>query len=1103
MTPPRLRVAVATTALAAALLTPVGVAATTVPATAEEPTRPEQSELLEAVGEKLLTVDFDGQDASVVRGAQVTVSGTVATVAQSSASRVARAADGVPASFTLAVTDVDGDVLATQEVTAGPDGSFSTTVPGSVTAGLPDGGERRVLGVRALDASYAGFAADDAGATAVEVLPRAAGLRIENSFVSSVGWVKPGERYPSRIILRNPTRRAVSGARVTVTGPRGTSFVGAAGPGSRSVRPGRITWRPGPVRPGATRVLVVQARAATTKALPTVVWRDLSTTARLASPGARTRVVSHGPKVIPPSESYDTARYGDRPFPVVPVQYVDRSYTADHSGGSLERVINARSLPGSTFNLFQEMSLGQLYPNGTVPSAGIATADFDYEPGFPLVRTEPGSVSTCTGVTFADLPADVLGSPLYPERITNGVYNLPGTTQYYGADGNGSAIIGSLTGIAALSQIDSGCGPTGKIVADAVALADPEIDYSDYDTDKDGVVDFFMGVFAGCGGNGSSQLGACTTEPTDLLPYDNVWPHSSSLEYYLNDPVTGLPGFATDDQLKDLQGRPLYWTNERYDAMTTKRTAHKVFVRVGPYNLNPETAIDKASVISHEYGHSLGLPDFYSTGGRETYGDWNLMAADKSQHMDAFSRQELGWVVPQVLPKGRRTTVRSFTDSKQDTGRIHWRTPGGKKYVLRNGRDGRVRNSLMYVAKLPGRQLLSPEKFDTGTGATKRHAWFSGSGNDFGCASDGGGRNLDISVPALAKLPAGSTVTLQFKSLFDIEWDYDYGYVLTSTDGGRTFAAQPSERGVPTTSTTNPNQNGCQATYSHGITGSSASYTDPLTVQADRTLGNAPASVFLTDTFDVSELAGADVPVLRFSYATDPGLARPGWFIDDVKITATTPGGGTKVLYRSDFESSGDPHDPHVFNGGCKADGPGGACTKGWQYVEAGAEADFDHAYYLEMRDRSGFDLAGRGQIDRDPIQFQPGLFMAYTDEAHGYGNAGTDDPPAQTPIDAVPEPGSTTPDLADAAFTDRQGRSSYSDFGRGHTDNYANPAETSTDPRYPDVANPWRFRFGCLAFRVLSMRGEGVGPERADGDLTGAVRFRLGRGCGRFDWGY
>ncbi len=100
----------------------------------------------------------------------------------------------------------------------------------------------------------------------------------------------------------------------------------------------------------------------------------------------------------------------------------------------------------------------------------------------------------------------------------------------------------------------------------------------------------------------------------------------------------------------------------------------KVFVRVGPYNVNPETAIDKASVISHEYGHSLGLPDFYSTGSRETYGDWNLMATDKSQNMDIFSRQELGWVVPEVLEPGTSRTVTGWTDSKQDTDAITWQT---------------------------------------------------------------------------------------------------------------------------------------------------------------------------------------------------------------------------------------------------------------------------------------------------------------------------------------------------------------------------------------------------------------------------------------------
>ena len=52
----------------------------------------------------------------------------------------------------------------------------------------------------------------------------------------------------------------------------------------------------------------------------------------------------------------------------------------------------------------------------------------------------------------------------------------------------------------------------------------------------------------------------------------------------------------------------------------------------------------------------------------------------------------------------------------------------------------------MYVAKLPGRQLLDPAVFDTGDAASQDHAWWSGSGNDFGCAPTGG-HNLDLVDP--------------------------------------------------------------------------------------------------------------------------------------------------------------------------------------------------------------------------------------------------------------------------------------------------------------------------------------------------------------------
>jgi len=417
--------------------------------------------------------------------------------------------------------------------------------------------------------------------------------------------------------------------------------------------------------------------------------------------------------------------------------------------------------------------------------------------------------------------------------------------------------------------------------------------------------------------------------------------------------------------------------------MTTTQTQWKVFVRVGPYNVNPETAIDAASVISHEYGHSLGLPDFYSTGSRETYGDWNLMATDKSHNMDSYSRQELGWVVPEVLDSSR--TEDGITDSKQDTDTITWQRPDATSYTLTEGQDGvgRVQNSQMYVAKLPGRVLLDPAKFDTGDKATPVHTWWSRSGNDYGCAKDvGKGHNRDRAMPEIADLPAGTTLALDFKSMWDIEWDYDYGFVLTSADGGHEFSSNPSKNQFTTSNTDplagNPNQNACQQHYDNGLTGTSGSY-DAGSEAVDRKAGEYPDMIYKADSYDISELVGANLPVLRFSYATDPGLARPGWFIDDVVITATLPDGSKREIYTTDFETSGDPDDPRIFNGGCQADGPGGNCTQGWQYVAAGSEGPSDHAYYLEMRDRSGFDVNGKGQNDWAAIAFEAGFYNAYT----------------------------------------------------------------------------------------------------------------------------
>ena len=494
-------------------------------------------------------------------------------------------------------------------------------------------------------------------------------------------------------------------------------------------------------------------------------------------------------------------------------------------------------------------------------------------------------------------------------------------------------------------------------------------------------------------------------------------------------------------------------------------------------DVNPESAVTKASVISHEYGHSLGLPDYYSTGSRSTYGSWTLMATDYSQNIDIIGKKELGWVIPRVLEPNTKVDATNWQDTKKDTDRIDWETPDGTPYTLQG--PG-VQNGEGYTAALPGRQILAPDAVPSG-----QHVYFSGSGNDFGCPPSGG-HNLDIALPGLANVPAGTPVKLEFKSRFDIEWDFDYGFVMTTTDSGKNYTSLPSEQGYTTPATQNPNANGCQQKYGNGITGSPDSY-DAGTAAVDRVLGNYGEPKFADDSYDLSAYAGK-ATTLRFAYATDPGLARPGWFIDDVKVTA-----GGQTIYSSDLETQ---NDTAIYNGGCNGSGlqTGQKCTDGWSYITAGEGSPAEHAYLMEMRDRSGFDAHGQNESDRGDLTFLPGMLLAYTDENHGYGNVGTDDPPAQSPLDSQPEPESEDPDLDDAAFTAASGDSSFSDSDQGHVDNYTDP---STDDGL------WRFDFDCLSFAVNRLAGTEIGPETSGSyDLNGDVAFEAGKGCAQFNYG-
>lgn len=152
-----------------------------------------------------------------------------------------------------------------------------------------------------------------------------------------------------------------------------------------------------------------------------------------------------------------------------------------------------------------------------------------------------------------------------------------------------------------------------KLVEDLVDLADPVVDFSDYDNDGDGYVDALIVVHAGEGAEN-------TGDP------DDIWSHS-----------WGVSWFWSSSNLRDE-------------------------VRIGSYTMQPEYwlhAYDMTcGVYCHELGHNFGLPDLYDYG-YDSYGvgKWSLMAVgswngtlgNSPAHPDAYCMTRLGYVTPTVV----------------------------------------------------------------------------------------------------------------------------------------------------------------------------------------------------------------------------------------------------------------------------------------------------------------------------------------------------------------------------------------------------------------------------------------------------------------------
>ena len=217
-----------------------------------------------------------------------------------------------------------------------------------------------------------------------------------------------------------------------------------------------------------------------------------------------------------------------------------------------------------------------------------------------------------------------------------------------------------------------------QMVVDAVAKLDSaeNINFADYDTDNDGNIDNIFIYYAGYGEN-------------EGAPENTVWPHA--WEVY-DGYVTGqlvydgkqIKGYACTSELQGINGVEM--------------------CGIGTF--------------CHEFGHVLGLPDFYVTdysSSHKTLGDWDIM--DSGSYLNdgntpptysAHERFYLGWLTPEILNADGDFELEELQKSNKayiitETGEhnLNGGNPNSKTYYLLENRQ-----KVGWDEYLPGHGLM-------------------------------------------------------------------------------------------------------------------------------------------------------------------------------------------------------------------------------------------------------------------------------------------------------------------------------------------------------------------------------------------------------------
>lgn len=219
------------------------------------------------------------------------------------------------------------------------------------------------------------------------------------------------------------------------------------------------------------------------------------------------------------------------------------------------------------------------------------------------------------------------GGQYVPVFDVIGPVELPGDMAFYGANDE--------------EGLDAN---SGDFVMDAVQAADTlGVDYTLYDHNKDGFIDFVYILYAGY------------SEADKHIP-DAIWPHNWDMMSNF------FYGCTTQDTC--------YYHDEndyllpQYDGLYLNDYACSACLR-------PDDTRSGIGTFAHEFGHVLGLPDYYPPQGAgynqalgSTPGSWSIMGyacytnnGRTPCDYSAYDKYYLGWITPAIPQHGEETTL--------------------------------------------------------------------------------------------------------------------------------------------------------------------------------------------------------------------------------------------------------------------------------------------------------------------------------------------------------------------------------------------------------------------------------------------------------------